>query len=81
MKYGNASQDRWERSKVRSQSQLKEEAARVVEKIEASRENIEFFEELFQHLVIDNIFSADLAHDCLHNFPPLSDSLLTATEM
>ena len=58
---------------MRSQSQLKREAARVSGKIESSRTGVEFFERPFQHLVIDNILSADLAQDCLLNFPILSD--------
>lgn len=58
---------------MRSQDRLKEEATWVAKKIETSREGVDFFEEPFQHLVIDNIFSTDLAQDCLLNFPPLSD--------
>lgn len=42
-------------------------------KVTAAKEGVEFFEEPFRHIVIDDFFDQDLAQACLDNFPPLDD--------
>ena len=33
----------------------------------------QFFDQPYEHAVIDNFFPEELANSCLNNFPPLSD--------
>lgn len=56
-----------------SQKQLKEIALLSAEKIQNARLGIEYFEQPYKHLVIDNFFDSKLAEICLHSFPDLSD--------
>lgn len=55
-----------------SQKQLKEIALLSAEKIQNAKLGMEYFEEPYKHLVIDNFFDSRLADTCLNAFPDLS---------
>lgn len=57
-----------------NQIQLKAMAESCAGKIESSIDGVNFFEEPYKHLVIDDFFDIDLANICLDKFPALSDS-------
>lgn len=54
-----------------SQQELREIAAQSAEKVVGAREGVEYFEEPYKHIVIDNFFDPKLADLSLRNFPPL----------
>ncbi|WP_083664348.1 2OG-Fe(II) oxygenase [Herminiimonas arsenitoxidans] len=57
-----------------SQADLKEMALSCVEKIINARSGVEYFDEPFRHLVIDNFLDERMANACYANFPvPESD--------
>lgn len=56
-----------------SQTALKEIALSCAKKITDARNGIEYFDEPFKHIVIDNFFSEGLADLCLSKFPELTD--------
>ncbi len=54
-----------------NQVALKEIALSCAKKISDAKEGIEYFDEPFKHIVIDNFFPDELANICLSNFPEL----------
>ena len=58
--------------KTDKQLHLKSNAAKCAEKIRLSRQGIEYFEEPYKHIVIDDFFDRDFAFECLKNFPNLA---------
>ena len=56
-----------------SQSELKNLAKKVSEKIVEAKHGSAFFEEPYKHLVIDDFLDDDLAQLCLGNFPDITD--------
>lgn len=54
-----------------SQQTLKEIAQSCAKKISDAKNNIEYFEEPFKYIVIDNFFPEELADICLSKFPEL----------
>lgn len=56
-----------------SQIALRREASLLATRIEASRSGTEFFESPFQHLILDDAFSPEVAGPCLQNYPSLSN--------
>lgn len=57
-----------------TQKQLKEISEECVQKIMNARGGIEYFDEPFRHLVIDNFLEQELARVCLQSFPSLDES-------
>jgi hypothetical protein len=55
-----------------SQSQLKEIADSSIAKLLSVEKNINYFEEPFKHVFIDNFFPTDFAYNCLKNFPDVN---------
>lgn len=55
------------------QGLLKAEAVKVADRIAGATEDVEFFRDPYQHLVVDDIFSDELAKSCLANFPDVND--------
>jgi len=56
-----------------SQIALKEIALSCAKKITDARNDIEYFDQPFKHIVIDNFFPEALADFCLSEFPELND--------
>jgi len=56
-----------------SQSELKNLAKKVSEKIVEAKYGYAYFEEPYKHLVIDDFLDDDLAQLCLGNFPDITD--------
>lgn len=56
-----------------SQSEMKNIAEECAEKINTAKKGKNYFEEPYEHLVIDNFFPSKLADICLENFPKISD--------
>ena len=54
-----------------SQSDLKEMALSCASKITSAKNGVEYFDEPFKHIVLDNFFSDELADICLSKFPGL----------
>lgn len=52
-----------------SQKNLKSVAEKSYEKILSSRDDLEFFQEPYQHLVLENFFEEAFANHALENFP------------
>lgn len=57
------------------QADLKNIASCCSEKIVNAKSDVDYFEEPYKHLVIDNFFDERLAQSCLNNFPSLSDPI------
>lgn len=57
-----------------SQSTLKEIALSSCAKIENAKDDIDYFEYPFKHLIIDNFLPDELAELCLQNFPLPNES-------
>lgn len=57
-----------------TQTNLKQMAEICASKITNAIENIEYFDQPYKHLVIDNFLDPNLAKECLNNFPPLETS-------
>ncbi len=55
-----------------SQTSLKEIAQSCALKINDARAGVEYFDEPFRHIVLDNFFPENLADVCLAGFPPLN---------
>ena len=58
-------------SSSHSQVALKEMAQSCAKKLIDAKDGIEYFEEQFKHIVIDNFFPEELADICLSKFPEL----------
>lgn len=58
---------------ILSQSELKAIAYQCADKITDAEPGVAFFNDPFQHFVIDNFFPEKLADACLTNFPDVSD--------
>src|ERR1017187_4069428 len=58
-------------SSFHSQSALKEMALSCAKRITDAKDGVEYFDEPFKHIVIDNFFPEELADICLTNFPGL----------
>lgn len=56
------------------QAKLKIQAQACAARILAARENVEYFQEPFKHLVLDDFFDDELVANCLDQFPPLTSS-------
>jgi Rps23 Pro-64 3,4-dihydroxylase Tpa1-like proline 4-hydroxylase len=56
-----------------SRHELKKIALTCAEKINKATFQEEFFDYPYEHVVIDNFLSDDLANSCMENFPSLSD--------
>ncbi len=56
-----------------NQMNLKIMAKQCVEKIAGARPGVDFFEEPFKHLVMDNFLPSELADQCLASFPSVVD--------
>ncbi len=56
-----------------SQSELKKIADSCARKIENAEEGVNFFQEPYKHLFLDNFFDINLANKCLDMFPPLTE--------
>jgi hypothetical protein len=56
-----------------SQKQLKEMAIICAEKVRTAKMGVEYFEDPYKHLVIDNFLDSEMANLCLDFFPDLSD--------
>ena len=54
-----------------AQTALKDMATSCAKKILDANDGVEFFEQPFKHLVIDNFFTEEFADVCLSNFPKL----------
>ena len=54
-----------------TQTALKDMATSCAKKILDANDGVEFFEQPFKHLVIDNFFTEEFADVCLSNFPKL----------
>lgn len=52
-----------------TQKFLKNESLKCINKFALIKNNINYFKNPFQHLIIDNFFSSKLANLCLKNFP------------
>jgi hypothetical protein len=59
---------------MRDQDYLKNAAMQCADKIRNARSDIEYFEEPYKHIVIDNFLDIDFAQACLESFPGLNDS-------
>ncbi len=57
-----------------TQKKLKEISEDCAQKILGAKDGIEYFDEPFRHLVIDNFLDEDLARVCLQSFPSLDES-------
>jgi len=57
-----------------TQSNLKEIALSCASKISNAKNDIEYFDYPFKHIVIDNFFPEEIAESCLKSFPKLDDS-------
>ena len=55
-----------------SQSALKEMALSCASKITGARDGVEYFDEPFKHMVLDDFFPKELADICLAEFPGLN---------
>ncbi len=51
---------------------LKEIALKCAKKITDTKSDIEYFDEPFKHIVIDNFFPEEFADLCLSKFPELN---------
>ncbi len=60
---------------LQSQQELKATAIACAEKISLSKTGVDFFEEPFKHLVIDNFLPDELAKQCLLDFPSLDSDI------
>ena len=58
-----------------SQNDLKSLAVQSAEKISAARTGVEYFDEPFKHIVIDNFLPGSLAEDAFQDFPPLDSDI------
>ena len=56
-----------------SRQELKEISQRCARKITEAIPQEQFFDQPYEHVVIDSFFPDELANRCLDNFPPLSD--------
>jgi Rps23 Pro-64 3,4-dihydroxylase Tpa1-like proline 4-hydroxylase len=56
------------------QSELKKQADDCAAKIANAVENVEYFEEPYKHIAIDNFLDPALAQRCLEGFPALTDT-------
>jgi hypothetical protein len=56
-----------------TQSELKQIAKTCADKLEAAEIGVNYFEEPYKHLVIDNFFESQLAKICLESFPTLEE--------
>src|SRR4051812_47018495 len=57
------------------QTDLKRMATESSQKVIDAREGVEYFDEPFRHVVIDNFLDPKLADACLKNFPALDSKL------
>ena len=57
-----------------SQSDLKKRAQDCAAKVIEARDGVEYFDEPYRHLAIDNFLDDKLAQKCLESFPALSDT-------
>lgn len=60
-------------SNFHNQSTLKEIANACAQKIIDAKDGVEYFDEPYRHIVIDNFFPRELASLCLNSFPGLDD--------
>jgi 2OG-Fe(II) oxygenase superfamily len=58
---------------IYKQEELKLMARNCARKITQSTEGVQYFNEPFRHIVIDDFFDAKLADTCLNSFPALDD--------
>lgn len=58
-----------------SQKDLKSLAVQSAEKITAAKSGIEYFEEPFKHIVIDNFLPGNLAEEAFQDFPALDSDI------
>lgn len=56
-----------------TQTELKKMAEVSAEKVVSAQLGVNYFDTPYKHLVIDNFFDAQLANECLKNFPPLEN--------
>lgn len=56
-----------------NQNELKKLSAKLAEKITAARYGIEYFQEPYKHLVLDDFLDESLAQVCFQNFPNLDN--------
>jgi Rps23 Pro-64 3,4-dihydroxylase Tpa1-like proline 4-hydroxylase len=61
--------------KFQSQDELKSAAVLCAEKVTSAQTGVNYFEEPFKHIVIDNFLPAELAEQCFHNFPDLGSDI------
>ena len=57
-----------------TQKDLNIEVQKCSNKILNAKLNVDYFENPYKHLVIDNFFSNTLAQECLRNFPDINDA-------
>jgi hypothetical protein len=56
-----------------SQFELKSNLKKATEKIFTAKLGLNYFEEPYKHLIIDNFLEDKIANACLKNFPDLTD--------
>jgi hypothetical protein len=56
-----------------TQARLQQMAQSCADKIKGARDGIEYFDEPFRHVVVDNFLDPEMAQLCLDRFPPLED--------
>jgi len=56
-----------------TQNELKKIAEKCAEKVQCAERDMQYFNDPFRHIVIDNFFPDALANACLEYFPQLDD--------